>query len=176
ADRILVIAPGLRDPANLVQLIQPSARLEFRLVDLSMAASDAMVRAPAGSEVLFAAKTRQPYLIHKDASVTGQDLADASPAFDYNGQPVLNFHLSMRGAGVFGRLTQENVGRPFAIVLDGEVLTAPVIGEPILGGYGQISGNFTVEEAMRLAILLRAGMLPVKLIVIEQTSVPPPKN
>jgi len=174
ADRILVIAPGLTEPAQLVQLIQPTARLEFRLIDLSIPASGAMQsRAPADSEVLFGFKAKEPYLVYKQSALDGRDIADARPAFNQNGQPCLDFRFTARGARVFGQLTQENVGRPFAIVLDGQVLVAPVIQTPILGGYGQITGNFTVEEANRLAVQLRAGMLPVKLNVIEQTTVAP---
>jgi preprotein translocase subunit SecD len=176
-DRILVIAPGLRDPAHAVQLIQETAHLKFRLVDMSMTASDAMRSgAPASSEVLFGFKTKEPYLIYKESTLGGRDIIDATAGFDQNGRPNVDFRFSARGARVFGQLTQENVGRPFAIVLNREVLSAPVIQTPILGGMGQITGNFTVEDANRLALLLRAGALPVKLIVIEQTTVPPAKN
>jgi preprotein translocase subunit SecD len=176
-DRVLVIAPGLSDPAHMVQLIQDTARLEFRLVDMSMTASDAMrSRAPADSEVLFGFRTREPYLIYKQSALDGRDITDARPGFDANGRPCVDFRFTERGTRVFGQLTQENVGRPFAIVLNGEVLSAPIIQTPILGGFGQITGNFTVEEAKRLALLVRAGMLPVGLKVIEQTVVPPPKN
>lgn len=177
ADRILVIAPGLGDPASMVQIIQETAHLEFRLVDISATASDAMRSGvPASSEVLFGFKTREPYLTYKQSALGGRDIVDATAGFDQNGRPDVDFHFSARGARVFGQLTQENVGRPLAIVLNGEVLSAPVIQTPILGGTGQITGNFTVAEAKRLALLLRAGALPVKLIVVEQTAVPPAKN
>jgi preprotein translocase subunit SecD len=176
-DRILVIAPGLGDPANMVQIIQETAHLEFRLVDMSMTASDAMRSgAPKESEVLLGFKTGEPYLVYKDSSLGGRDIVDATAGFDQNGRPDVGFRFSARGARVFGQLTQENVGRPFAIVLNGKVLSAPLIQTPILGGTGQITGNFTVEDAKRLAVLLRAGALPVKLIVVEQTTVPPAKN
>jgi preprotein translocase subunit SecD len=174
-DRILVVAPGLRDPAHVLQLIVARAGLEFRLVDVSMTPSDAMkIGVPAGSELLHQAKTKELYLVRTDSTVGGQDIADAKPSFStYGNQPVVDFSFTARGAREFGRLTQENVGRPFAIVLDGEVITTPVIREPILGGTGQISGAFTVEQASDLAILLRAGMLPVRLIAVEQTTVEP---
>jgi preprotein translocase subunit SecD len=176
-DRVLVIAPGLGDPAHMVQLIQETARLEFRLVDMSMTASDAMrSRAPADSEVLFGFKTREPYLVYRQSLLDGRDIVDARPSFDQIGRPDVDFRFTARGTRVFAQLTQENVGRPFAIVLNREVLSAPVIQTPILGGSGQITGNFTVEDAKRLALLLRAGMLPVRLVVLEQAVVPPPKN
>ena len=139
-----------------------------------MTARDAMQgRVPADSEVLYAFKTREPYLVHRQSALGGHDIVDAKAGFDLNGRPSVDFRFSARGARVFGQLTQENVGRPFAIVLDNEVLSAPVIQTPILGGFGQITGNFTVEEANRLAVRLRAGALPVKLNVIEQTTVAP---
>ena len=101
--------------------------------------------------------------------VSGEELTDAQPGFDQrSGEPIVSFKFNTSGARKFAQITQENVGRPFAIVLDDEVISAPVIREPILGGSGQISGNFTVELANNLAILLRAGALPAKLTVIEQ--------
>jgi preprotein translocase subunit SecD len=175
ADRILVVLPGVSDPARLTRLIEARALLEFRLVDVSIDPRDAMkIGVPAGSELLHEAKTKELYLVRKDSMLGGQDIADAKPSFStYANQPVVDFSFTARGAREFGRLTQENIGRPFAIVLDGEVITAPVIREPILGGTGQISGAFTVEQASDLAILLRAGMLPVRLIAVEQTTVEP---
>jgi preprotein translocase subunit SecD len=177
-DRILVIAPGLGDSRNMVQLIARQARLDFRLVDLAMATSDAMrTGLPQDAEVLPVEKTQASYLVRKESRVGGRDIVQASAAFDANGRPCVDFRFTARGAREFGRLTQENVGRQLAIVLDNVVLSAPVIQTPILGGTGQITGNFTVEEASRLAVLLRVGMLPVRLIVVEQTIVaPPPKN
>jgi len=177
ADRILLMAPGLSDPAQLVRVIEPVSLLEFRLVDVSMPASVVLQsRVPEGSEVLYGFKTREPYLVYKQSTVGGRDIADATPGFDQNGRPCVNFRFSARGAREFGRITQENVGRPFAIVLDQEVISAPVIQTPILGGSGQITGNFTVDEANRLAVRLRAGALPVKLTVLEQTTVVPAKK
>jgi preprotein translocase subunit SecD len=173
-DRILVIAPGIGDPARVVQPIQQTARLEFRLIDISMPASAALQsRAPEASEVLYEFKTRAPFLVYKQSTVGGRDIADARAGFDQNGRPAVNFQFTARGAREFGRLTQENIDRPFAIVLDNVVLSAPIIRTPILGGNGQITGTFTADEAWRLAVQLRAGALPVKLIVVEQTTVPP---
>jgi preprotein translocase subunit SecD len=176
-DRILVIAPGLGDPAHMVQFMIETTQLEFRLVDDSMSASDAMRNgAPASSEVLLGFKTEEPYLLSKQSTVSGHDIVDATASFDRNGRPCVDFRFSARGARAFGQLTQENIGRQIAIVLNGRVLSAPVIQTPILGGFGQITGNFTVEEAKRLALLVRAGMLPVRLVVVEKTVIPPPKT
>jgi preprotein translocase subunit SecD len=113
-------------------------------------------------------------LVYKQVIVEGADLTDAQATFDQrSSEPVVSFRFNTTGARKFAQVTQENVGRPFAIVLDNEVISAPVIREPILGGSGQISGNFTVQSANDLAILLRAGALPAKLTPIEQRVVGP---
>jgi preprotein translocase subunit SecD len=175
ADRILVIAPGLFRPEQLVQVMLPVSGLEFRLVDVSMTASAAMQRRPPeGSEVLFGFKTKQPYLVRKQSTLGGHDITDAKASSDVLRLPAVEFRFTACGAREFGRLTQENVGRPFAIVLDNMVVSTPIIQTPILGGFGQITGNFTADEADRLAARLRAGALPLRLIVVEQTTVPPP--
>ena len=120
------------------------------------------------------AENSQPYLIEKRVVVSGEDLTDAQPGFDQrNGEPIVTFRFNNNGARRFAQVTQENVGKPFAIVLDNEVISAPVIREPILGGSGQISGNFTVQSANDLAILLRAGALPAPLTIIEERTVGP---
>jgi preprotein translocase subunit SecD len=107
--------------------------------------------------------------LEKRVIVSGDQLTDAQPGFDQRtSEPIVSFKFNTAGARAFARATQDNVGRPFAIVLDDEVISAPVIREPILGGSGQISGSFTVESANNLAILLRAGALPAKLTPIEQ--------
>ena len=176
-DRILVQVPGLGDPRRLLEILGRTAKLEFRLVDTSMSAQDALQgRAPSDTEVLFEKQgdQRVPILVKRQALVEGADLTDAQASFDQRtGEPIVNFKFNSTGARKFGRVTQDNVGRPFAIVLDNEVISAPVIREPILGGSGQISGSFTVESANNLAILLRAGALPAKLTVIEQRVVGP---
>jgi preprotein translocase subunit SecD len=178
ADRILVQVPGLGDPKRLLDLLQSTAKLEFRLVDLSMSAQDALQgRAPAESEVLYEGKgaARTPVLVEKQVLVSGDELTDAQAGFDQRtSEPIVSFRFNTAGARKFAEVTQKNVGKPFAIVLDNgpptgpEVLSAPVIREPIIGGSGQISGNFTVQSANDLAILLRAGALPAKLTPIEQ--------
>jgi protein-export membrane protein SecD len=106
--------------------------------------------------------------------MTGEDLVDAQAGFDSRtNEPVVNFRLSASGGRVFGEVTAKNVGRPFAIILDDKVISAPVIQTPILGGSGQISGNFSVQSANDLAILLRAGSLPAKLTIVEERTVGP---
>jgi len=174
-DRVLVQVPGLQDPQRLKELLGKTAKLTFRLVDQSMPPDQALQgRAPPDSEILQGpAKEGKPsYLIEKRIMVSGEDLTDAQPGFDQRtSEPIVTFRFNTSGARKFGRVTQENVGRPFAIVLDNEVISAPVIREPILGGSGQISGSFTVEQANDLAILLRAGALPAPLTIIEERTV-----
>jgi preprotein translocase subunit SecD len=171
-DRVLVQVPGLGNPEELIKVIGTTAKLTFRLVDTSMSAEQALQgRPPPESEIVYGSKAenRQPYLLEKRVIVSGEELTDAQPGFDQRtSEPIVSFKFNTSGARKFAQVTQENVGRPFAIVLDDEVISAPVIREPILGGSGQISGSFTVESANNLAILLRAGALPAKLTVIEQ--------
>jgi preprotein translocase subunit SecD len=178
-DRILVQVPGLQDPTRLKELLGRTAKLDFRMVDQSMTAEQALSsRPPADSEILYgtekAGAPKVPYLIEKSVLVSGADLTDAQASFDQRtGEPIVNFRFNSSGARKFAQVTQQNVGRPFAIILDNEVISAPVIREPITGGSGQISGSFTVEGANNLAILLRAGALPAPLTIIEERTVGP---
>ena len=176
-DRILVQVPGLQDPSRLKELIGQTAKLEFRLVDQTTPIDQALQgNVPPDSELLKSTKAEneQPYVIEKRVIVKGEDLTDAQPGFDQrNGEPIVSFRFNNNGARRFAQVTQENVGKPFAIVLDSKVISAPVIREPILGGSGQISGNFTVQAANDLAILLRAGALPAPLTIIEERTVGP---
>ena len=176
-DRILVQAPGLKDPKELIDVIGSTAKLAFRLVDQTMRVEEVLNgRPPADSEVLYQEEGGQriPYLIQKRVIVSGDDLVDAQATFDpQTREPVVSFRFNASGGRRFGQVTQENVGRPFAIVLDNKVISAPVIRDPILTGAGQISGRFTVEGANKLALLLRAGALPAKLTVVEERSVGP---
>ena len=171
-DRILVQVPGLSDPQQILDILKKTAKLSFRLVDQSVPPDQlSQGNVPVDSEILKGTKAEnsQPYLIEKRVIVSGEDLTDAQPGFDQrNGEPIVSFRFNNSGARRFAQVTTENVGKPFAIVLDNEVISAPVIREPILGGSGQISGSFTVESANQLAILLRAGALPATLTVIEQ--------
>jgi preprotein translocase subunit SecD len=128
---------------------------------------------PQDSEILDG-ESGQKYLIEKRVLVSGADLVDAQPGFDQrSSEPIVSFRFNSSGARKFAEATQQNVGKPFAIVLDNKVISAPVIREPILGGSGQISGNFNVQQANDLAILLRAGALPAPLTVIEERTVGP---
>ncbi|MDP2330250.1 MAG: protein translocase subunit SecD [Reyranella sp.] len=175
-DRILVQVPGLQDPTRLKELIGKTAKLDFRMVDQTVPADQALQgRPPPDSDVLMSStEPKIPYVIKKQVLVSGGDLTDAQPGFDQRtGEPIVSFRFNTSGSRKFAQATTENVGQPFAIVLDNEVISAPVIREPITGGSGQISGNFTVQAANDLAILLRAGALPAPLTVIEERTVGP---
>ncbi len=166
-DRILVQVPGLQDTKRLMEILGTTAKLEFRLV------ADTGFN-PADVEML--PQTDQPGLlpVERQVMVQGEDLTDAQPGFDQRtSEPVVNFRFNIRGGQRFGEVTSANVGKPFAIVLDAKVISAPRILGPITGGSGQISGRFTVEQANNLSILLRAGALPAKLTVIEERTVGP---
>jgi preprotein translocase subunit SecD len=167
ADRILVQVPGLQDPSKLKEILGTTAKLEFRLV------ADPGAN-PADVELLDQVDQPGKLPVEKRVMVQGEDLTDAQPGFDQRTQePVVNFRFNIRGGQRFGQVTSENVGRPFAIVLDGKVISAPRILGPITGGSGQISGRFTLEQANNLSILLRAGALPAKLTIVEERTVGP---
>ncbi|MBD3762266.1 protein translocase subunit SecD [Rhizorhabdus sp.] len=178
SDRILVQVPGLQDPAALKALLGRTAKLEFKLVDLTAdPAAVAQGRAPVGSEVLAypESPTGVPLIaVQRRAMLSGDELIDAK--LSYNSQtnePVVSITFNSEGGRKFARVTQENVGKPFAMILDGKVLSAPNINEPILGGQAQISGRFTTDSANQLAIALRSGKLPVALKVVEERTVGP---
>jgi preprotein translocase subunit SecD len=172
--RILVQVPGVEDPDALKALIGQTARLEFKLVDQTAdPAQVAQGRAPAGSQVLAMADGTGKIAVKRRIMVSGEQLIDAKQSFDQDGRAVVSIKFNSAGARRFGRVTQENVNKPFAIILDDKVLSAPNINEPILGGQAQISGNFTVDSANQLAIALASGKLPVKLNVIEERTVGP---
>jgi len=175
-DRIVVQVPGLQDPQRLKDILGQTAKLTFQFVDSSMSVQEALnSRPPPGSSILYSLdEPPVPYLIEDRVIVSGENLVDAQATFDQRtSEPVVSFRFDTKGAARFGQATQENVGRLFAIVLDKQVISAPRINEPILGGAGQISGNFTAESANNLAVLLRAGALPATLTVIEERTVGP---
>jgi len=175
-DRILVQVPGLQDPTELKRILGKTAKMEFRMVDTAVAPdAAAQGRVPPEDEILMSAQPPKiPYVIKKQVLVSGGELTDAQPGFDQrSGETIVTFRFNSSGSRKFAQATSENVGQPFAIVLDNEVISAPVIREPITGGSGQISGNFTVQAANELAILLRAGALPAPLTVIEERTVGP---
>jgi protein-export membrane protein SecD len=181
-NRVLVQVPGIQDVQRLKELIGKTGKLEFKLVDPSVNAAQVAEnkQVPMGDELVFGnppsgappGSPQIPYVLKSQVLVSGQNLVDAQASFDQRtGEPVVTFRFDAAGAKRFAMVTQENVGLPFAIVLDDKVISAPVIREPILGGTGQISGNFTVQEANDLAVLLRSGALPAKLTVIEERTV-----
>ena len=174
ANRILVQVPGVEDPEALKKLIGQTARLEFKLVDTAANPQDvAQGRAPPGSQVLPMAEGGGFIAVKRRVMVSGDQLADAKQSFDQDGRPDIDITFNAAGARRFGRVTQENVNKPFAIILDDKVLSAPNINEPILGGRAQITGGYTVQSAHDLAVSLSSGKLPVKLNVIEERTVGP---
>ncbi|NSX55188.1 protein translocase subunit SecD [Parasulfitobacter algicola] len=171
-DRILIQVPGIGSAQELKDLIGTTAKLTFNHVVSST--SDPNARARIGQIVL--PSLDQPgtfYILRESPVVTGEDLVDSQPSFDQNGQAAVSFRFNASGGAKFGQYTAENVGLPFAIVLDGEVISAPRINDAILGGSGIITGNFTVEESVQLAVLLRAGALPAELTWLEERTVGP---
>jgi protein-export membrane protein SecD len=176
-DRIVVQAPGESDPEKLKRLIGQTAKLTFQMVDDSVSAGEAAAgRIPPGSVLLAQpSEPSEPFvLVRRRAVVEGENLVDAQPGFDQQtGEAIVSFRFDGSGARAFGRASSDNVGKRFAIILDDKVISAPVIREAILGGTGQISGNFTVESANELSTLLRAGALPAPLTVLEQRTVGP---
>jgi preprotein translocase subunit SecD len=171
-NRILVEVPGVEDPEALKKLIGQTARLEFKLVDLSANPQDVQQgRAPPGSQVLPMADGTGFMAVKRRVMVSGEQISRATQGFDQDGRPDIELTFDSTGARRFGRTTQENVGKPFAIILDDKILSAPNINEPILGGRASITGSFTVQSANDLAVSLASGKLPVKLNVIEERTV-----
>jgi preprotein translocase subunit SecD len=175
-DRILVQVPGLQDPTELKRILGKTAKMEFRMVDTAVPPDHAARGSvPPEDEILMSAQAPKiPYVVKRQVLVSGGELQDAQPGFDQrSGEAIVSFRFNSTGSRKFAQATLENVGQPFAIVLDNEVISAPVIREPITAGSGQISGSFTVQSANELAILLRAGALPAPLTVIEERTVGP---
>lgn len=173
-DRIVVQLPGLQDPEEAKRVFTQTARLTFHLVDVSVDQADvARGRVPPGTEVLsFVDTPDQKIAIRRRAMITGDQLTNATASYSQN-QWVVNIDFDSGGGRIFAKVTTDNVDRPFAIVLDNEVISAPNINEPILGGSAMISGSFTAQSASRLALLLRAGALPADLTVLEERTVGP---
>lgn len=171
-DRILIQVPGIGSASELKEIIGTTAQLTF---------SPVVGRAGSASETPGVGNKIVPsldevgvyYILESAPVVTGEELVDAQPAFDQNGRPAVNFRFNTSGARKFGDYTLENIGSPFAIVLDEEVISAPVIQSHIPGGSGIITGNFTVEESTNLAVLLRAGALPAGLEFLEERTIGP---
>ena len=172
SDRILIQVPGIGSASELKQLIGTTAQLTFQPVIAARVNSESL--AGSGQELLPALDDPSEfYLLDAGAVVTGEELVDAQPSFDQNGRPAVNFRFNPSGARKFGDYTAENIGNPFAIVLDNEVISAPTIQSHIPGGSGIITGSFTIEESTELAILLRAGALPAGLTFLEERTIGP---
>ena len=177
ADRIRVLLPGVRDPERVSAMFAKRGRVTFRLIDVSVSAAQALQNPPPASDVLYDFKTKDPYVVLNDIVMEGDDIIDASPGIDRaTQQPIASFRFNARGARRLATVTQELVGRPFAILVDDRVLAAPVIREPITGGSVQIAGNFTIEDANNVAMLLRSGALPGRLSLVDQQVVEPAAN
>ena len=177
-DRILLQYPGLQDTEELKRRLGQVAVLNFHEVHPSISAEDAKAtRVPPGFRIYPSGEREQSsfsYLLRETPIVRGDQLVDAQGSFDSRtSEPIINFRFNQAGARAFGKFTSENVGRPFAIVLDDKVISAPNIREPILGGSGQISGSFTVESSNALAVNLRSGALPAKPTIVEERTVGP---
>jgi len=175
AARILVQLPGIDNPERIKEILKKTAKLTFRFVSDKTSVEEARQRGvPPGYELVPSDDQYQrEYLLERRVIVSGGNLVDAQPGFDQNNLPAVNFRFDAVGGQKFGKATQDNVNRLFAIVLDGKVISAPRIRQPILGGSGQITGNFTTQSASDLALLLRAGALPADLVIIEERSVGP---
>ena len=174
-DRVLVQLPGIDDPEVIKRLLGRTAKLTFQLVDTTITGAEALTRGrvPPGSVLLPGdGENSQSYVVEKRVMVSGEMLDGATASFDQNNRPSVSFTLNATGAKKFGRVTGANIGRPFAIVLDGKVVSAPTIQSQIFGS-GQITGQFTVKETNELALILRAGALPAPLIVLEERSIGP---
>lgn len=179
SNRIVVQVPGLSDPAALKNQLGQTAKLEFKLVDTTALPSDlAQGIVPPGDEIVYYANPSKdgaaPLAVKRLGGIKGDQLADAKPGNDdRDNQPIVTITFDQQGGAKFAKLTSENVNKPFAIILDGKVISAPNINEPIIGGTARISGSFTADSANQLAINLRSGALPVDLKVVEERSVGP---
>jgi len=172
-DRILIQVPGIGSAQELKDLIGTTARLTFHPVVGRTEDPGERVEA---RQILLPSMDEDGvfYILEQTPVVTGDDLTDSQPAFDQQtGEPAVTFRFNPAGAQAFGNFTAANVGAPFAIVLDEEVVSAPVIRQAITGGSGQLTGRFTVEESTELAVLLRAGALPAELIFLQESTVGP---
>jgi len=171
-DRILIQVPGIGSAAELKALIGTTAKLTFNAV--VGRTQDAGATAGARNLLLPSMDEKGVfYIVEATPVVTGEELVDAQPAFDQNSRPAVNFRFNPSGARKFGDYTAANIGSPFAIVLDDEVISAPVIQSHIPGGSGIITGRFSVEESTKLAVLLRAGALPAEMTFLEERTVGP---
>lgn len=173
-NRIVVQVPGLQDPSALKALLGKTAKLEFKLVDVDADPAQAAAgHAPPGSQILPYSDQPGTIAVKRRVMISGDQLIDSQVGQDDNGQPAVTFRFDSTGGRRFAKATQENIGKPFAIILDNKVISAPRINGPILGGSGIIQGNYTTASANQFAILLRSGKLPVELKVVEERTVGP---
>jgi protein-export membrane protein SecD len=172
-NRILVEVPGLADPKPLIDVLTQAGVLTFQLVDTAADPGSYTVGVPRNGRILLESMEGAPQVLEEEFIVSGSDLQTASQIFDEYNRPAISFTLRPAGAQRFGKVTTENIDRPFAIVLDDRIVSAPTIQSPITGGTGRITGSFTIQEAENLAIILRSGALPAKLKVVEQRLVGP---
>lgn len=173
AQRILVQVPGVGSAQEVKDIIGTTAQLTFQPVVGRTGSADADAGSSANEILPSLDEEGVFYILERTPVVTGEELVDAQPAFDQNGRPAVNFRFNPTGARKFGDYTAENIGSPFAIVLDDEVISAPTIQSHIPGGSGIITGNFSVEESTSLAVLLRAGALPAELTFLEERTIGP---
>lgn len=171
-DRILIQVPGIGSAQELKAIIGTTAKLTFHQV-LGRTSDAGADPGPRNRLVADANEEGVYHIIAQEAVVGGDELTDAQPSFDQNGRPAVSFRFNPSGARAFGDYTAAHIGEPFAIVLDDEVISAPVIQSHIAGGSGIITGNFTVEESTNLAVLLRAGALPAKMVFLEERTIGP---
>jgi preprotein translocase subunit SecD/SecD/SecF fusion protein len=171
ADRIVVQAPGESDPTQLERVIGQTAQLTFQMVDVENSVQEAMAGAVPPDAELLMGEDGTPYLVKRRVIVSGENLVSASVTTDQSNQPAIGFRFDGQGARRFGETTANNIGRPFAIILDGKVISAPRINSAITGGNGIIEGSFTIASASELVNLLNGGSLPAPLSVEERRSV-----
>ena len=173
-DRIVVQLPGVQDSQEVKSRLDRTAKLTFQLLCEAQPTTTGQNPPPECKSLPAKDENRQIWVqTSSRATVDGADLTDARGAFDQSNRPVVSFRFNQKGAERFGKLTRDNVGKPFAIILDDVVMSYPRINEPILGGSGQISGNFSTEETNSLAVVLRSGALPAKLTIVEERTVGP---
>ena len=170
SDRIVVQLPGLQNPEYVKTLLGKTAKMSFHMVDSRSSAADARRGKLSSTSRLIQGSEGETYVISRKAVVGGENLVDAQASFQ-EGQPVVSFRFNSLGGKKFGEATKNNIGERLAIVLDNEVISAPVIQSAIMGGNGIISGNFTLESANDLALLLRSGALPAPLEILEERTV-----
>jgi len=171
-DRILIQVPGIGSAQELKAVIGTTAKLTFHQV-LGRTSDAGADPGPRNRLVADADEEGVYHIIAEESVVGGDELTDAQPSFDQNGRPAVSFRFNPTGARAFGDYTAAHIGEPFAIVLDDEVISAPTIQSHIAGGSGIITGNFTVEESTNLAVLLRAGALPAKMVFLEERTIGP---